>query len=47
MVGISCTDFFPLFLSSTCYELQKLENGVVESTLQNGDFDKPEYQLDP
>ncbi|WJX14670.1 hypothetical protein P8452_04892 [Trifolium repens] len=26
---------------------EKLENGVVESTLQNGDFDKPEYQLDP
>ncbi|CAI8604607.1 unnamed protein product [Vicia faba] len=25
----------------------KLENGVVESTLLNGDFDKPEYQLDP
>ncbi|KAK7343616.1 hypothetical protein VNO77_12506 [Canavalia gladiata] len=24
-----------------------LENGVVGSTLQNGDFDKPEYQLDP
>jgi len=28
-------------------ELQKLENGVVGSTFQNGDFDKPEYQLDP
>ncbi|KAI4317895.1 hypothetical protein L6164_025724 [Bauhinia variegata] len=27
---------------------EKLENGAVESsTLQNGDFEKPEYQLDP
>ncbi|KAI4345691.1 hypothetical protein L6164_012791 [Bauhinia variegata] len=26
---------------------QKLENGVMESTLQNSDFEKPEYQLDP
>ncbi|XP_061376168.1 uncharacterized protein LOC133318196 [Gastrolobium bilobum] len=26
---------------------KKLENGAVGNTLQNGDFDKPEYQLDP
>ncbi|KAK7280069.1 hypothetical protein RJT34_25131 [Clitoria ternatea] len=26
---------------------ERLDNGVGESTLQNGDFDKPEYQLDP
>ncbi|XP_027365717.1 dymeclin isoform X2 [Abrus precatorius] len=26
---------------------ERLENGEVGSTLQNGDFDKPEYQLDP
>jgi hypothetical protein len=35
-------NLFPLDLHT-----EKLENGVVESTLQNGDFDKPEYQLDP
>ncbi|KAJ1423853.1 Dyggve-Melchior-Clausen syndrome protein [Sesbania bispinosa] len=27
--------------------MKRPENGVVESTLQNGDFDRPEYQLDP
>ncbi|OIW12485.1 hypothetical protein TanjilG_04649 [Lupinus angustifolius] len=26
---------------------ESIEDGVVESTLQNGDFDKPDYQLDP
>ncbi|TKY53771.1 Dymeclin protein [Spatholobus suberectus] len=26
---------------------EKLDNGVVGNTLQNGDFYKPEYQLDP
>ncbi|KEH43790.1 putative dymeclin [Medicago truncatula] len=33
---------FPVDLHS-----EKLENGVEGSTFQNGDFDKPEYQLDP
>jgi len=39
--------FLLLFWSLTCNDLQGFENGVVGSTLQNGDFDKPEYQLDP
>ncbi|WVY96118.1 hypothetical protein V8G54_028269 [Vigna mungo] len=35
-------NLFPVDLQT-----EGLENGVVGSTLQNGDFDKPEYQLDP
>ncbi|KAG4998322.1 hypothetical protein JHK82_029106 [Glycine max] len=35
-------NLFPVDLQT-----ERLENGVVGTTLQNGDFDKPEYQLDP
>ncbi|QCE08291.1 dymeclin [Vigna unguiculata] len=35
-------NLFPVDLQT-----EGFENGVVGSTLQNGDFDKPEYQLDP
>ncbi|RZB44008.1 dymeclin-like isoform X1 [Glycine soja] len=35
-------NLFPVDLQT-----ERLENGVVGSTLQNGDFDKSEYQLDP
>ncbi|MED6108086.1 hypothetical protein PIB30_020182 [Stylosanthes scabra] len=35
-------NLFPIDLPT-----DSVENGVVGNTLQNGDFDKPEYQLDP